>query len=59
MSGTAVDIDYSSCNLGPAALNEIYENLAAVTDQIITVTGNWGTASDDPSKVPTGWTVTG
>lgn len=53
-------ITFSSSCLGPAALNEIYTNLATVTGKIITVTSNWGTASDNPAiATAKGWTVTG
>ena len=46
---------------GAAALNEIYANLSANgAGKTITVTGNYGTASDDPSiATAKGWTVTG
>ena len=41
-------------------LNEIYSNLETVTGKTITVTGNYGTASDNPSiATAKGWTVTG
>ena len=57
---TKIDIDYSDQNLSPTALNEIYTNLATVSGKTITVTGNWGTASDTPSiATAKGWTVTG
>ena len=46
--------------LSSDALNEIYTNLATVTGQTITVTGNYGTAGDDPTiATAKGWTVTG
>ena len=49
-----------NCKLSAAALNEIYTNLPTVTGQTITVTGNYGTAADDPSiATAKGWTVTG
>lgn len=51
---------YLNCGLSAAALNEIYTNLATVTGQTITVTGNWGTATDDPTIATSrGWTVSG
>ena len=41
-------------------LNEIYTNLPTVISKTITVTGNWGTATDNPSiATAKGWTVTG
>ena len=50
----------ASCKLSATALNEIYTNLPTVTGQTITVTGNWGTATDTPSiATAKGWTVTG
>jgi hypothetical protein len=60
MTGCAVSISYVSCNLSAAALNEIYTNLATATAKTITVTGNYGAASDDPTiATAKGWTVTG
>ncbi len=59
MSGTKESISYASCKLSGAALDEIYTNLATVTDKTITVTDNWGTATDTPSiATAKGWTVT-
>lgn len=50
----------ANCQLGATALNEYYTGLPTVTGQTLTVTGNWGTASDDPSiATAKGWTVTG
>ena len=50
----------ANCKLSATALNEIYTNLPTVTGQTITVTGNYGTASDDPTiATAKGWTVTG
>ena len=50
----------TACKLSPAALDAIYTGLATVTGQTITVTNNWGTASDTPSiATAKGWTVTG
>lgn len=50
----------SNCNLSANALNEIYTNLPTVTGQTITVTGNPGVATDDPTiATAKGWTVTG
>jgi S-adenosylmethionine synthetase len=46
--------------LSANALNEIYTNLPTVVEQTITVTGNYGNASDDPTiATAKGWTVTG
>ena len=60
----AKDFNYTfsvaSCKLSAAALNEIYTNLPTKTGQTITVTGNWGTATDDPTiATGKGWTVSG
>jgi surface protein len=50
----------SSCKLSATALNEIYTNLPTVTGQQITVSFNYGTASDNPAiATAKGWTVTG
>jgi surface protein len=50
----------ANCKLSSAALNEIYTNLPTVTGQTITVSGNYGTAGDDPTiATAKGWTVTG
>jgi hypothetical protein len=57
--GTSQNISYSNGQLSGAALDEIYTNLATVTSKTITVTGNYGTASDTPSiATAKGWTVT-
>jgi hypothetical protein len=52
---------YQNCKLAAAELNTIYTNLGtAVGAQTITVTGNWGTATDDTSiATGKGWTVSG
>ena len=57
---TRISFTVANCNLGPEALNAIYTNLGTgLTGKVITVTGNWGTASDNPALVPAGWSVTG
>lgn len=60
-TGIAQTVNVSNCMLSATALNEIYTNLAGpVTSRTITVSGNYGTASDDPSiATAKGWTVTG
>ena len=62
-TGIKVSTTFASCTLGPDELNEIYTNLAdltGLTGQTITVTGNYGTASDNPSiATAKNWTVTG
>ena len=48
----------TDCSLDPEALNAVYTGLGTVTDTSISVTGNWGTGSDDPSiATAKGWTV--
>ena len=60
MTGMKVSFSVANCKLSAERLNEIYSNLAVVTGQTITVTGNYGTASDDPTiATAKGWTVTG
>jgi surface protein len=59
-SGFTQTFTITTCNLGPTALNELYTSLATVTAKTITVSGNWGVATDDPSiATAKGWTVTG
>lgn len=58
--GCIIPISFSvvNCRLGPAELDEIYTDLPTVTSKTITVTGNWGTTSDNPSiATAKGWTV--
>lgn len=55
-----ITFSIANCSLSADALNEIYTNLPVVTGRTITVTGNYGTASDTPSiATAKGWTVTG
>jgi uncharacterized protein YjbI with pentapeptide repeats len=62
---TGANVDFSNCSLGATALNQIYTNLGTVGAsgagaRTITVTGNWGTATDTPAiAIGKGWTVTG
>jgi hypothetical protein len=59
ITGCDQNISYADCCLSGTALDEIYTNLATAT-KTITVTGNYGTASDDPSiATAKNWTVTG
>jgi len=60
-TGINVSVNITSCMLGATALNEIYTNLSANgAGKTINVSGNYGTASDDPSiATAKGWTVTG
>ena len=55
----AADISVANCSLSGPALDAIYANLATAS-KTITVTGNYGTASDTPSiATAKGWTVAG
>ena len=59
-TGFKYTFSVANCKLSAAALDEIYTNLPTVTGQTITVTGNWGAATDNPSiATAKGWTVTG
>ena len=50
----------ANCKLSATALDEIYTNLPIAVGQTITVTGNYGTATDTPAiATAKGWTVTG
>jgi len=60
ISNVRVSHSYENNFLGNVELNEIYTNLPTVSGQTITVTNNWGTASDDPTiATAKGWTVVG
>ena len=49
-----------NAKLSATALNALYTSLATVTNQTLTVTGNWGTAADNPAiATAKGWVVTG
>lgn len=59
-TGIKENVSFLNCLLGAYALNEIYTNLATVVGKTITVSGNYGTASDDPSiAIAKGWAVSG
>jgi hypothetical protein len=62
-TGINVSVNFSNCSLSAAALNEIYTNLADLTalpTKTIIVTGNYGTAGDNPTiATAKNWTVTG
>jgi surface protein len=50
----------ANCKLSATALNEIYTNLPTASGQTITVTGNYGTATDTiTTATAKGWTVSG
>jgi hypothetical protein len=60
ITGITATVSFESCSLGATALNEIYTNLGPGAGKTIVVTGNWGTAADDPTiATAKGWTVTG
>ena len=59
-SGPKFTHSLTSCKFSPAALDAWYTALPTVTAQTVTVTNNWGNASDTPSiATAKGWTVTG
>lgn len=59
-TGIKESISFANSKLGPAALDEIYTNLATVTGKTITVTNAYGNTGDTPSiATAKGWTVTG
>lgn len=50
----------TNCKMSATALNAYYTALPTVTSQTLTVTGNWGVASDNPAiATAKGWAVTG
>jgi hypothetical protein len=50
----------ANCKLSATELNNYYTNLATISGQTLTVSGNWGIASDTISiATAKGWTVTG
>jgi len=62
-TGVSKSIDFSGCNLSKSALVEIFTNIATVTGQTITITGNPGasllTTQDREIATNKGWTITG
>jgi surface protein len=62
-TGIKTTISFASCALSATNLNEIYTNLANLTalpTQTITVTGNYGIATDNPAiATAKNWTVVG
>jgi hypothetical protein len=50
----------ANCKLDATRLNAYYTALPTVTSQTLTVTGNWGTATDNPAiATAKGWTISG
>ena len=62
-TGIKGTVSFASCTLGATELNEIYTNLADLTalpTQTITVTNNYGTATDNPAiATAKNWNVFG
>ena len=62
-TGIKGTVSFASCTLGATELNEIYTNLADLTalpPRTITVTNNYGTATDNPAiATAKNWTVVG
>jgi hypothetical protein len=60
LDGNTKTISYANGMLSAEELDAIYTALGTGTSQTITVTGNWGVATDTPSiATAKGWTVTG
>jgi hypothetical protein len=65
LSGISENFSIQNCSLGSTALNDLYGRLAVVGvsgagAKTITVSGNWGVASDNPViAISKGWTVSG
>jgi surface protein len=62
-TGIKTTVSFANCVLSATNLNEIYTNLADLTalpTQTITVTGNYGIATDNPAiATAKNWTVVG
>jgi hypothetical protein len=65
ITGIGQNVNFTNCQMGSTALNALYTSLATVGAsgagaKTITITGNWGAATDTPSIATNkGWTVTG
>jgi len=60
LTGIGQNCDFTNCQMSATKLNSLYTSLATVVSKTITVTGNWGTATDTTSTATNkGWTVTG
>jgi hypothetical protein len=59
-TGINISVSFLNCKLSGTALDEIYTNLSSTgSGKTITVTGNYGTATHDPTiATAKGWTVT-
>jgi surface protein len=59
-TGFNYSFSIANCQLSATELNAIYTALPTVVGQTITVTGNYGTATDDPLiAIGKGWAVSG
>lgn len=59
-TGLSKSFNITNAHFSANALNALYTSLPSVSGQTITVTTNWGTASDNTSIATSkGWTVTG
>jgi surface protein len=60
VTGAKFTHSIGSCKLSAAELNNYYTNLPSVTGQTLTVSGNWGVATDTISIAGAkGWTISG
>ena len=65
MTGIGQNVDFTNCQMSGTELNALYTSLATVGAsgagaKTITITGNWGAATDTPSIATNkGWAVTG
>jgi len=63
MSGTKVTISYDDCKLSQSALVDVFNGLATVVGQTITITSNWGaaglTVGERAIATDKGWTIVG
>jgi surface protein len=61
LAGTKSTISYSGCKLSANALTDIFNGLATIAGQTITITGNWGTplltAAQKLIATDKGWTI--
>lgn len=58
-TGFAYTFSVANCKLSAEALNELFTNLASVSGQTITITGNYGAATCNQAiATDKGWTVT-
>ena len=59
MTGISEDISFANCKLSGTELDAIYTALPTVVGKTITVTGNYGTSTHDPTiATDKGWIVT-